>query len=63
MKLSNINKPTSPFWSKVALACAAASAFIASYGLAAEIKAFTITGGILGVLGTVIPILMSNGEK
>ena len=63
MKLSNINKPTSPFWNKVALSCTAASAFIAGYGYFANIKGFMLAGGILGILGTVIPIFISNGEK
>jgi hypothetical protein len=63
MKLSNINKPTSPFWNKVALACASASAFIAGYGALADDKNFMIAGGILGILGTIIPIFISNGEN
>lgn len=58
--LKNANKPTSPFWGKVAMACAAASSFIAGYGLIANMKAFVIAGGILGVLGTVIPNLISG---
>lgn len=63
MKISNINKPTSAFWSKVAVICAAASTFIAGYAYTAHIEWLMIAGGIFGMLGTVIPILVSNGEN
>lgn len=63
MKLSNINKPTSPFWNKVAVSCAAASGFIAGYGLLSNLKGFMIAGGVLGIIGTVLPIFMNNNSK
>lgn len=62
MKLNNINKPTSPLMAKIAVACSAASAFIATYGLVANMKAFIIAGGVLGVLGTIIPPFLDNKE-
>jgi hypothetical protein len=62
MKWINIHKPTSAFWSKVALACTAVSSFLGGYGLVSNTPFFVWAGGILGPLGVVIPIFMSNGE-
>ncbi len=60
--IKNINKPTSPFWNKVIAACSVGSAFIATYGALADHKAWIWAGGILGFLGTVLPILMPSKD-
>lgn len=61
MKIKNINKPTSPMWNKIALACTAVSAFIGGYGYFLDNKVVMGIGGVLGILGVVIPIFSSNG--
>lgn len=63
MKISNVNKHTSPFWNKVILASAAGSAFIAGYGLLADHKVFITIGGVLGLVGTMGPIFVNSKEK
>jgi hypothetical protein len=63
MNIKNINKPTSPFWGKVIVSCATASAFIAGYGKWADNETMINIGGVLGILGTVLPVLLSNGNK
>ena len=47
--IKNINKPTTPFWNKVIVACGVASGFIAAYGKwGAHDETITTIGGILG---------------
>ena len=60
LKLENIHQPTSPLLSKIAVACSAVSAFIAGYGAVADMKGFMIAGGILGIIGTIIPPFIST---
>lgn len=61
--LNNLNKPSTPFWKKVAVACSAASAFIAGYALIADMKGFLIAGGLLGIIGTIIPPFIDDGKN
>lgn len=59
LKTSNINRPTSPFWNKVIVASAAGSGFLGGYGLIANHQVFVIIGGILGLIGTMLPVFVS----
>jgi len=59
MKISNIHKPTSPFWNKVIVASAAGSAFLGGYGLISQHNIFIIVGGVLGLIGTMLPVFIS----
>jgi hypothetical protein len=60
MKLENVNKPTRPFWNKVQLAAASAGTFCAGFGLLYEDHNFIMAGGLLGVVGTVLPIFANK---
>jgi hypothetical protein len=60
INISNINKPTPPFWNKVIAASAAGSAFLASYGLVSNHQVFVVLGGVLGLIGTMLPVFISN---
>ena len=60
MKLSNINKPTKPLWNKIALACTTISSGIAGYGYFNNMPNVMLVGGLIGILGNVIPIFASE---
>lgn len=63
MKISNVNKPTSPFWNKVIVASASGSAFLGGYGLIANHPTFIVIGGVLGLIGTMLPVFINSKEK
>lgn len=62
MKVSNINKPTNPFWNKVIVASAAGSAFLGGYGLIGSNPTFVAIGGVLGLIGTMLPVFVGSKE-
>ncbi len=63
MSIKNINKPTSPFWGKVIVACSLISGCIAAYGKWEGIPWIMNVGGVLGIIGTVLPVILSSGKK
>lgn len=54
MKVSNINKPTSPKWVKIGSSLVAASTFVGGYGLTSSNTTVGIVGLVIGTLGTFI---------
>lgn len=54
MKLSNINKPTSPRLGKIGAALVSVSAFIAGYGLTSGNQIVGFIGLGIGVIGTLV---------
>lgn len=58
MKVSNINKPTSPKWVKIGSSLVAASTFVGGYGLTAGNTTVGIIGLIMGIIGTIIVTFM-----
>ena len=62
MKLDNINKPTSAFWSKVALASTTIAGFIGGYGHFTDNSVIVYISLALGSIGVAIPIFNSDGS-
>src|SRR5215216_5664769 len=62
MKKNNLNKPTSVFWSKVILVCTTISGFGASTSYFMEWKEAMLIFGVFGMLGAVLPVLLSDGS-
>jgi hypothetical protein len=60
--INNINKPTTPFWNKVILACAAASAVISGAAYLYHVTWLQIAGIVCAVIGAVGPIFMPPGN-
>jgi small-conductance mechanosensitive channel len=55
--INNINKPTSPFWSKFIVTCSIVSASIAAYGKwGAHSDDIELIGGFIGLAGVIIGV-------
>lgn len=59
MTISNINKPTPPFWGKVQLLCMAVAGLITGAANVAHIEWLQVAGICFGVVGVAIPIFIN----
>lgn len=60
ISIKNINQPTSPFWSKMAAACAFVSTSITTTALLNEIHWMGYLGAGLTLVSGLIPIFMNE---